>query len=88
MAEGGRPRVGLDLGTTDAVVAVSRKGKVVIIANDSDSRTTPCVVSFMGGESFVGEAARDLPPQSTAYGEFSRVQRPCEDSILALIRGT
>lgn len=60
--------IGLDLGTTNAVVAVCRKGKVDIIANDSGSRTTPCVVGFMGGESFVGEAAKDLPPESTVYG--------------------
>ena len=66
--------IGVDLGTTNAVVAVSRKGKVDVIANDSGSRTTPCVLGFMGGESFVGEAARDLPPESAVFGEYRKME--------------
>ncbi|XP_052123508.1 putative heat shock 70 kDa protein 7 [Frankliniella occidentalis] len=59
--------VGIDLGATNSVVAVCRKGKVDVIANDSGSRTTPSVVGFLDGESFVGEAAKDLPADSQMF---------------------
>ena len=61
--------VGVDLGTTYSVVAVCRKGKVDVIANDSGSRTTPSVVGFLDGESFVGDAAKDLPQDCQVYGK-------------------
>ncbi|AFZ30452.1 Chaperone protein dnaK [Gloeocapsa sp. PCC 7428] len=63
--------VGIDLGTTNSVVAVMEGGKPVVIANAEGMRTTPSVVSFSkDGERVVGEMARRqtvLNPQNTFY---------------------
>src|ERR1700683_703423 len=51
--------VGIDLGTTNSVVAVLEGGEPTVIANAEGSRTTPSVVAFAkNGEVLVGEAAR------------------------------
>ena len=67
--------VGIDLGTTNSVVAVMEGGKPVVIANAEGMRTTPSVVGFSKeGEQLVGQMARRqavLNPQNT----FSGVKR-------------
>lgn len=64
--------VGIDLGTTNSVVAVMEGGKPVVIANSEGMRTTPSVVGFTKeGERIVGQMARRqavLNPQNTFYG--------------------
>ena len=51
--------VGIDLGTTNSVVAVLEGGKPVVIANQEGSRTTPSVVAFSkNGERLVGQVAK------------------------------
>ncbi len=64
--------VGIDLGTTNSVVAVMEGGKPVVIANAEGMRTTPSVVGFSKeGELLVGQMARRqavLNPQNTFYG--------------------
>ena len=64
--------VGIDLGTTNSVVAVMEGGKPVVIANSEGMRTTPSVVGFnKDGELVVGQMARRqgvLNPQNTYYG--------------------
>jgi molecular chaperone DnaK len=64
--------VGIDLGTTNSVVAVMEGGKPVVIANSEGMRTTPSVVGFTkDGELVVGQLARRqavLNPQNTFYG--------------------
>jgi molecular chaperone DnaK len=64
--------VGIDLGTTNSVVAVMEGGKPVVIANAEGMRTTPSVVGFSKeGEQLVGQMARRqavLNPQNTFYG--------------------
>lgn len=64
--------VGIDLGTTNSVVAVMEGGKPVVIANSEGMRTTPSVVGFnKDGELVVGQMARRqtvLNPQNTFYG--------------------
>jgi molecular chaperone DnaK len=51
--------VGIDLGTTNSVVAVLTGGEPEVIANAEGSRTTPSVVAFAkNGEVLVGEVAK------------------------------
>jgi molecular chaperone DnaK len=51
--------VGIDLGTTNSVVAVLSGGEPEVIANSEGSRTTPSVVAFAkNGEVLVGEVAK------------------------------
>ncbi|ASR55715.1 molecular chaperone DnaK [Cellulomonas sp. PSBB021] len=51
--------VGIDLGTTNSVVAVLEGGEPTVIANAEGSRTTPSVVAFSKtGEVLVGEIAK------------------------------
>ena len=63
--------VGIDLGTTNSVVAVTEGGKPVVVANAEGMRTTPSVVGFnKDGELLVGQLARRqavLNPQNTFY---------------------
>ncbi len=51
--------VGIDLGTTNSVVAVLEGGEPTVIANAEGARTTPSVVAFSkSGEVLVGEVAK------------------------------
>ncbi len=63
--------VGIDLGTTNSVVAVMEGGKPTVIANTEGMRTTPSVVAWSKtGERLVGQLARRqavVNPQNTVY---------------------
>jgi molecular chaperone DnaK len=63
--------VGIDLGTTNSVVAVMEGGEPVVIANAEGGRTTPSVVAFTRtGERLVGTLARRqaaVNPHNTIY---------------------
>ncbi len=63
--------IGIDLGTTNSVVAVTEGDKPVIIPNEEGGRTTPSVVAFTEkGERLVGQAAkrqRITNPENTIY---------------------
>src|SRR6202046_2315333 len=63
--------VGIDLGTTNSVIAVSGGGKPAVIPNAEGARTTPSVVAFTPqGERLVGQLARRqaiLNPKGTMY---------------------
>ncbi len=51
--------IGIDLGTTNSVVAVMEGGKPAVITNQEGSRTTPSVVAFTkNGERLVGQVAK------------------------------
>ena len=50
--------VGIDLGTTNSVVAVLEGGEPTVIANSEGNRTTPSIVAFKGSEVLVGELAK------------------------------
>ncbi|MEA5365279.1 molecular chaperone DnaK [Amycolatopsis sp., V23-08] len=51
--------VGIDLGTTNSVIAVWEGGEPTVIANSEGARTTPSVVAFTeSGERLVGQLAR------------------------------
>ena len=61
--------VGIDLGTTNSVVAVMEGGNATVIPNSEGNRTTPSVVAFLKtGERVVGQIAkrqRELNPDKT-----------------------
>ena len=63
--------VGIDLGTTNSVVAVMEAGKPTVIINTEGSRLTPSVVGFAkNGDRVVGQLARRqavLNPENTVY---------------------
>src|SRR4026207_146272 len=51
--------IGIDLGTTNSVVAVMESGEPVVVANQEGARTTPSVVGFTKeGERLVGQVAK------------------------------
>jgi len=63
--------VGIDLGTTNSVVAVMEGGKPAVIVSAEGARTTPSVVAFRdNGERLVGQVAKRqgaLNPEKTLY---------------------
>ncbi|TME57658.1 MAG: molecular chaperone DnaK [Chloroflexi bacterium] len=63
--------VGIDLGTTNSVIAVMEGGEPVVIPNAEGARTTPSVVAFTkSGERLVGTLARRqaaVNPENTVY---------------------
>ena len=67
--------VGIDLGTTNSVVAVLEGGEPSVIANAEGNRTTPSYVSFNNTERLIGDAAK------------SHVRRfLCGDHVLSGVR--
>jgi ATP-dependent Clp protease ATP-binding subunit ClpB len=90
--------VGIDLGTTNSVIAVWEGGEPAVIANAEGSRTTPSVVAFTeNGERLVGQLARRqaiLNPKGTIYsakryGEIAELERrlAAEEQQLASKQG-
>ena len=63
--------IGIDLGTTNSVVAITEGDKPIIIQNEEGGRTTPSVVAFNEkGERLVGQVAkrqRVTNPENTIY---------------------
>ncbi|HEU5116576.1 MAG TPA: Hsp70 family protein, partial [Isosphaeraceae bacterium] len=63
--------IGIDLGTTNSVVAVMEGGDPVVIPNAEGGRTTPSIVAFTkDGERLVGQVARRQAitnPKNTVY---------------------
>lgn len=63
--------VGIDLGTTNSVVAVMEGGEAVVIPNSEGNRTTPSVVGFSKNkERLVGQTAKRqavVNPENTVF---------------------
>jgi len=63
--------IGIDLGTTNSVVAVMEAGQPTVIANQEGARTTPSVVGFTKtGERLVGQVAKRQSitnPENTVF---------------------
>src|ERR1700754_3508841 len=63
--------IGIDLGTTNSVVAVMEGGQPVVIPNQEGGRTTPSVVAFTkAGERLVGQVAKRQAvtnPENTVF---------------------
>ena len=83
--------VGIDLGTTNSVVAATMEGgQAEVIPNAEGARTTPSVVAFTeDGERLVGQVAKRqaiLNPEATVYSRFEiRGKQYAPEEIAALI---
>ena len=62
-APAGGGALGLDIGGSDSVVALARRGGVDIVANEATRRQTPTVVAFGSRRRWVGEGA--MPQRTT-----------------------
>src|SRR4029079_19281316 len=90
--------VGIDLGTTNSVVAVMEGGKPTVITNSEGSRLTPSVVGFTRtGERLVGQLAKIqavLNPENTIYSvkrfigrRYSEVQEEIKNVPYKVVPG-
>jgi molecular chaperone DnaK len=81
--------IGIDLGTTNSVVAVMEGGDPVVIPNQEGSRTTPSVVAFTReGETLVGQVARRQAitnPENTVFS-IKRFMGRRHDEVVDEIR--
>src|SRR5258706_15570224 len=63
--------IGIDLGTTNSVVAVMEAGQPIVIVNQEGARTTPSVVAITkDGERLVGQGAKrqaGTNPENTVF---------------------
>ena len=75
--------IGIDLGTTNSVVAVMEGGQPVVIPNQEGGRTTPSVVGFAkSGERLVGQVAKRQSvtnPENTVYSVKRFMGRTLEE---------
>jgi molecular chaperone DnaK len=76
--------IGIDLGTTNSVVAVMEGGNPTVIANAEGNRTTPSVVAFnKNGERLVGITAKRqavVNPENTVYSVKRLMGRRSDDA--------
>jgi actin-like ATPase involved in cell morphogenesis len=90
--------IGIDLGTTNSVVAVMEGGQPTVIINSEGSRLTPSVVGFTNtGERLVGQLAKRqavLNPENTIYSakrfigrRFSEVQTEIKNVPYRVVPG-
>ncbi len=90
--------IGIDLGTTNSVVAVMEGGKPTVIINSDGSRLTPSVVAFTKtGERLVGQIAKRqavLNPENTIYSakrfigrRYSEVQSEIKNVTYKVVAG-
>jgi hypothetical protein len=90
--------IGIDLGTTNSVVAVMEGGKPTVIINSEGNRLTPSVVGFNNtGERLVGQIAKRqavLNPENTIYSakrfigrRFSEVQSEIKNVPYKVVPG-
>ena len=79
--------IGIDLGTTNTVVAVMEGGEARVIPNDRGSRLTPSVVAFTpAGDVLVGESARNQAVVNAAR-TIAHVKRKMGQPVAAEIDG-
>ena len=75
--------VGIDLGTTNSVVAVMEGGKPTVISNAEGARTTPSVVAYAkNGDLLVGQIAKRqavINPENTFYSVKRFIGRPASE---------
>lgn len=89
--------VGIDLGTTNSVIAVMEGGEPTVLVNTEGNRTTPSVIAFKEGNRMVGQVAKRqavLNAQNTLFEvkrymgrTWDEVKEEAERSPYEVIRG-
>ena len=83
--------IGIDLGTTNSVVAVMEGGEPTVITNSEGGRTTPSVVAFAkDGSRLVGQVAKRQAvtnPENTVYSIKRFMGKKFDDVFAKLERG-
>jgi molecular chaperone DnaK len=89
--------VGIDLGTTNSVIAVMEGGEPTVLVNSEGSRTTPSVVAFKDDKRLVGQVAKRqavLNPKGTLFEvkryigrTWNEVKEEAERSPYEVVRG-
>jgi molecular chaperone DnaK len=89
--------VGIDLGTTNSVIAVMEAGEPTVLVNSEGNRTTPSVVAFKDGKRMVGQVAKRqavLNPRGTLFEvkryigrTWDEVKEEAERSPYEVVRG-
>src|SRR4029079_17882849 len=83
--------IGIDLGTTNSVVAVMEGNKPKVIENAEGARTTPSVVAFTDNDGvLVGQPAKRqmiTNPENTVYAIKRLIGRRYDDPVVAKDRG-
>ena len=79
--------IGIDLGTTNSVVATLEGGEPVVIASADGRRTVPSIVAFAGDDVLIGEVARRQAVTNTA-GTFRSTKRHMGTDWTREARGT
>src|SRR3989449_9186838 len=78
--------IGIDLGTTNSVVAIMEGGDPVVLTNSEGARTTPSVVAFTeSGERLVGQVAKRQAitnPQNTVFAIKRLIGRRYDDPLV------
>jgi molecular chaperone DnaK len=78
--------IGIDLGTTNSVIAVMEGGEPVVIANAEGARLTPSVVAMnKSGERLVGQVAKRqavVNPENTIFSVKRFMGRKLKDSLV------
>ncbi|CAL4930384.1 unnamed protein product [Urochloa decumbens] len=87
-SEGDGPAIGIDLGTTYSCVAIWRRNRGEVIANDQGNRLTPSCVAFTDDERLVGEAAVNqaaFNPTNTVFEVKRLIGRRFSDESNAVV---
>jgi len=89
--------VGIDLGTTNSVIAVMEGGEPVVLVNSEGNRTTPSVVGFKDDQRLVGQVAKRqavLNPKGTLFEikrfigrTWDEVENEAERAPYEVVRG-
>ena len=89
--------VGIDLGTTNSVIAVMEGGEPTVLVNTEGNRTTPSVIAFKDGNRMVGQVAKRqavLNAQNTLFEvkrymgrTWDEVKEEAERSPYEVVRG-
>jgi molecular chaperone DnaK len=89
--------VGIDLGTTNSVIAMMEAGEPVVLVNSEGNRTTPSVVGFKDSNRMVGQVAKRqavLNPKNTLFEvkryigrTWDEVQEEVKRSPYEVVRG-